>query len=134
MGDADPPVRRTVHQRATDAVTGERYAITRPAIPNANSWQIPSHVMSTITRTTQFHGLEDEDALGHVSRFMRICDTFNITGCLRIQSTCVSSHSPSLGVHPLGLMPSLTIPSPLGRILKPPPSWTARLRDQIHSF
>ncbi|KAI3773726.1 hypothetical protein L1987_48256 [Smallanthus sonchifolius] len=44
------------------------------------STQIPSHVMSTITHATQFHGLEDEDAPGHVSRFARICDTFNLTG------------------------------------------------------
>ncbi|KAI3683027.1 hypothetical protein L1987_83499 [Smallanthus sonchifolius] len=59
MGDVDPLARRTIQQRASDGVTGARSPITRPAIPNANSWQIPSHVMSTITHATQFHGLED---------------------------------------------------------------------------
>ncbi|KAI3762778.1 hypothetical protein L1987_53219 [Smallanthus sonchifolius] len=34
--------------------------------------QIPSHVMSTITHATQFHGLEDEDAPGHVSYHMAL--------------------------------------------------------------
>ncbi|KAI3815551.1 hypothetical protein L1987_15222 [Smallanthus sonchifolius] len=34
--------------------------------------KIPSHVMNTISNSTQFHGLEDEDAPGHLSRFARI--------------------------------------------------------------
>ncbi|KAI3786580.1 hypothetical protein L1987_40359 [Smallanthus sonchifolius] len=68
------------NQRANDGVLGARSLIARPSIPNTNTSQIPSHVMSTITHATQFHGLEDEDAPGHLSRFMRICDTFNITG------------------------------------------------------
>ncbi|KAI3819518.1 hypothetical protein L1987_13358 [Smallanthus sonchifolius] len=64
MGEADPPTRRTVHQRASDMVLGVRSSITRPAITNATTWQIPLHVMRTITHATQFHGLEDEDAPG----------------------------------------------------------------------
>ncbi|KAK1428007.1 hypothetical protein QVD17_16822 [Tagetes erecta] len=77
MGDQNP--RLTVHQQASDGITGSRSAITRPAISNTNNWQIPSYVMSTITSAVQFHGLDDEDATGHLSRFVRICDTFNIT-------------------------------------------------------
>ncbi|KAI3742266.1 hypothetical protein L1987_59946 [Smallanthus sonchifolius] len=62
MGDANPPARRTIHQRACDSFTGARSSITRPAQSNTNTWQIPSHVMNTISNSTQFHGLEDEDA------------------------------------------------------------------------
>ncbi|KAI3754900.1 hypothetical protein L1987_54692 [Smallanthus sonchifolius] len=141
MGNADPPARRTVHQRASDGVTGPRSPITRPAIPNANSWQIPSHVMSTITHATHFHGLEDEDAPGHLSRFVRICDTFNITG--------VSEDDIYLGLFPFSLsgrasawldnLPdnSITTWKDLqAKFYKKyyPPSNAARLRDQIHSF
>ncbi|KAI3744605.1 hypothetical protein L1987_57691 [Smallanthus sonchifolius] len=85
MGDADLadlPARRTVHQRACDEFIGARYSITRPNVPNTNNWQILSHVMSTITNSTQLYGLEDEDAPGHLSRFARICDTFRITGAM----------------------------------------------------
>ncbi|KAI3827929.1 hypothetical protein L1987_02018 [Smallanthus sonchifolius] len=55
--------------------------------------------MSTITHATQFHGLEDEDAPGHVSHFARICDTFNITAVskdaiyLRLFSFSLSGHA-----------------------------------------
>ncbi|KAI3744351.1 hypothetical protein L1987_57430 [Smallanthus sonchifolius] len=80
MGDANPPARRTVHQRACDGFTSARSSITRPALSNTNTWQIPSHVMNTINNSTKFHGLEDEDAPRHLSRFTRICDTFRITG------------------------------------------------------
>ncbi|KAI3776303.1 hypothetical protein L1987_46079 [Smallanthus sonchifolius] len=48
MGDANPPARRIVHQRASDGITGARSSITRPTVPNNNNWQIPSH-----------HGLSD---------------------------------------------------------------------------
>ncbi|KAI3807840.1 hypothetical protein L1987_23775 [Smallanthus sonchifolius] len=119
MGDADLPTRRTVHQRASDGVTGARCSIICLAIPNTNTWQIPSHVMSTITHATQFHGLEDEDAPGHLSRFARICDTFNITG--------VSKDAIYLRLFPFSLS---------AKFFKKyyPPSRAARLRDQIHSF
>ncbi|KAI3773452.1 hypothetical protein L1987_47981 [Smallanthus sonchifolius] len=141
MGGADPPARRTVHQRASEGVTGARSSITRPAIPNTNTWQIPSHVMSTITHATQFHGLEDEDAPGHLSRFTRICDTFNITG--------VSKDAIYLRLFPfsfagrastwLDTLPdnSITTWEDLqAKFYKKyyPPSRAVRLRDQIHSF
>ncbi|KAD4888160.1 hypothetical protein E3N88_20233 [Mikania micrantha] len=74
-----PPPRRTVHKLASHGVVGARSAITRPGVNN-NNWQIPSHVMSTIMNSTQFHGLDDEDAPGHLSLFVRICDTFRING------------------------------------------------------
>ncbi|KAI3732241.1 hypothetical protein L1987_63442 [Smallanthus sonchifolius] len=62
---------RELHERTRDF---------RERLKQLCDTQIPSHVMSMITHATQFHGLEDEDAPGHVSRFVRICDTFNITG------------------------------------------------------
>ncbi|KAI3795210.1 hypothetical protein L1987_37859 [Smallanthus sonchifolius] len=141
MGDADPPARRTVHQRASEGVTGARSSITRPTIPNTNSWQIPSHVMSTITHATQFHGLEDEDAPGHLSRFARICDTFNITGVskdaiyLRLFPFSLSGRASTW----LDTLPdnSITTWEDLeAKFFKKyfPPSRAARLRDQIHSF
>ncbi|KAI3816056.1 hypothetical protein L1987_15741 [Smallanthus sonchifolius] len=39
MGDADPLVRRTVHQRSSDGFIGARSLISRPTVPNANTWQ-----------------------------------------------------------------------------------------------
>ncbi|KAI3819910.1 hypothetical protein L1987_13763 [Smallanthus sonchifolius] len=141
MGDTDPPARRTVHPRASDGVTGERSSITRPTISNTNSWQIPSHVMSTITHATQFHGLEDEDAPGHVSHFARICDTFNITGVskdaiyLRLFPFSLSGRASTW----LDTLPdnSITTWDDLeAKFFKKyyPPSRAVRLRDQIHSF
>ncbi|KAI3807792.1 hypothetical protein L1987_23726 [Smallanthus sonchifolius] len=113
MGDANPPARRTVYQRACDGFTGTRSSITCPAMANTNTWQIPSHVMNTISNSTQFHELEDEDAPGHMSRFARICDTFRITG-----ATDDSNRVASFPVHPIWSLCHLA----------------ARLRDQIHSF
>ncbi|KAI3774223.1 hypothetical protein L1987_48770 [Smallanthus sonchifolius] len=141
MGNTDPPARRTVHTRASDWVTGARSLITRPTIPTINSWQIPSHVLSTIAHATQFHDLEDEDAPGHVSRFARICDTFNITG--------VSKDAIYLRLFPFSLygrastwldtLPDNSITT--WDVLEAKffnryylPSRAARLRDQIHSF
>ncbi|KAI3825592.1 hypothetical protein L1987_07084 [Smallanthus sonchifolius] len=119
MGDANPPARRTVHRRAKDGVTGARSSITRPTIPNTNSWQIPSHVTSTITHATQFHGLEDEDAPRHVSHSARICDTFNITGVSKDAIYLRLFPFSSLGVHLLGSTLSQTTRSPFGMISKP---------------
>ncbi|KAI3825461.1 hypothetical protein L1987_06950 [Smallanthus sonchifolius] len=142
MSDVDPPARRTVHQRASDGVTGARSSITRPAIPNTNRWQIPSHVLSTITHATQFHGLEDEDAPGHLScYFTHICDTFNITGVskdaiyLRLFPFSLSRRSSTW----LDTLPdnSITTWEDLqAKFFKKyyPPSRAARLQDQIHSF
>ncbi|KAI3810154.1 hypothetical protein L1987_19764 [Smallanthus sonchifolius] len=97
--------------------------------------------MSTITHATQFHGLEDEDAPEHLSRFARICDTFNITG--------VSKDTIYLRLFPFSLSRrastwldtlldnSITTWEDLeAKFFKKyyPPSRAARLRDQIHSF
>ncbi|KAI3774710.1 hypothetical protein L1987_49270 [Smallanthus sonchifolius] len=141
MGDADPPARRTIHQRACDGFTGNRSSITRPNLPNTNTWQIPSHVMNTISNSNQFHGLEDEDEPGHLSRFARICDTFRITGAfddailLRLFPFTLSGRSATW----LDTLPqdSITTWADLKtKFLKKyyPPSKGARLRDQIHSF
>ncbi|KAI3805682.1 hypothetical protein L1987_28268 [Smallanthus sonchifolius] len=141
MSDTDPAARRTVHQRASDGVTGARSSITLPAIPNTNSWQIPSHVISTITHATQFHGLEDEDAPRHVSRFAHICDTFNITGVskdaiyLRLFPFSLSGHASTwLNTLPDNLI--TTWDDLEAKFFKKyyPPSRASRLRDQIHSF
>ena len=139
MGDRPPP-RRTVHDLASEGVFGARSAITRPGVTNAN-WQIPSQVMSTITNSTQFHGLEDEDAPGHLSLFVRICDTFRINGVtdeaiyLRLFPFTLAGRAATW----LNLLPrdSITTWADLqGKFLKKyyPPSKAARLRDQIHSF
>ncbi|KAK1419647.1 hypothetical protein QVD17_28881 [Tagetes erecta] len=138
MGDN---ARRTVHERASVGITGGRSPITCPDVTNNNNWQIPSYVMSTITNATQFHGLADEDAPGHVSRFIRICDTFNITGA--------SKEAIYLRLFPFTLQARATIwletqpqdsittwEDLKGKFLKKyyPPSKAARLREQIHSF
>ncbi|KAI3808176.1 hypothetical protein L1987_24122 [Smallanthus sonchifolius] len=141
MGDADPPAIRTVHQRANEGVTSARSSITNPTIPNTNTWQIPSHFMSTITHATQFHGLEDEDAPGHLSRFTRMCDTFNITGVskdainLRLFPFSLSGRASTL----LDTLPdkSITTWEDLeAKFIKKyyPPSRAALLGDKIHSF
>ncbi|XP_076939610.1 uncharacterized protein LOC143608459 [Bidens hawaiensis] len=39
--------------------------------------------MNFITNSAPFHGLEDEDAPGHLNKFTRICDTFNIANVTR---------------------------------------------------
>ncbi|KAI3682895.1 hypothetical protein L1987_83248 [Smallanthus sonchifolius] len=141
MGDVDPRARRKVHQRASDGVTGARSSITRPAIPNVNSWQIPSHVMSKITHATQFHGFEDEDVPGHLPHFVCICDTFNIMDVsgdaiyLRVFPFSLSGHV-STWLDTL-LDNSITTWEDLqAKFYKKyfPPSKAARLRDQIHSF
>ncbi|KAD3336102.1 hypothetical protein E3N88_31621 [Mikania micrantha] len=79
--------------------------------------QIPSHVMSTITNLTQFHGLDDEDALGHLSLFVRICDTFRIND--------VSEEAVYIRLV------SFTLTKFMKKCYPPK---SARLRDQIHSF
>jgi hypothetical protein len=76
----DQPPRRIIHEMASDSLSDTRFSITRPAMPNDNNWQVSSHVLNTIRNSTQFNGLDDEDAPGHLSRFVRICDTFGITG------------------------------------------------------
>ncbi|KAI3813799.1 hypothetical protein L1987_18534 [Smallanthus sonchifolius] len=141
MGDADPPARHTVHQRACDGFTGARSPITHPAVPNTNNWQIPSHIMSTITHSTQFPDLGDEDAPGYLSRFGRICDTFNITGVsgdtiyLRLFPFSLSGRA-ATWLHTLPDNSITTWEDLQAKFMKKyyPPSKTARLRDQIHSF
>ncbi|KAK1441025.1 hypothetical protein QVD17_06861 [Tagetes erecta] len=97
--------------------------------------------MSTITSATQFHGLEEEDAPGHLSRFVLVCDTFNITNVngdavyLRLFPFSLSGRAASW----LDTLPqdSITTWAYLqAKFLKKyyPPSRAARLREQIHSF
>ena len=136
-----PPVRRTVHQRASSGVTGARSSISRPTVQANQTWQIPSHVMSTITNSTQFHGLDEEDAPGHLSRFVRICDTFRVNGVseeaiyLRLFPFTLSGRA----ITWLDTLPQDSISTWAdlqAKFLKKyyPPSKAARLREQIHSF
>ncbi|KAI3819558.1 hypothetical protein L1987_13399 [Smallanthus sonchifolius] len=131
---------RELHERTQD-FTGARSSITYPAILNTNTWQIPSHVMSTITHATQFHSLEDEDAPRHLSRFARICDTFNIMGVskdaiyLRLFPFSLSCRA-STWLDTLPDNSITTWENLQAKFFKKyyPPSRAARLRDQIHSF
>ncbi|XP_076891654.1 uncharacterized protein LOC143543151 [Bidens hawaiensis] len=52
-------------------------------MPDANKWQIPTNVMNSITNSSPFHRLEDEDAPGHLNKFTRNCDTFHIANATR---------------------------------------------------
>jgi len=140
MGDNVPP-RRTIHQQASEGIFGAHSPIAHGALTNTNTWQIPSHVMSTISNVTQFHGLEDEDAQSHLSRFTRICNTFNIAN--------VTVDAIYLRLFPFTLQgraltwfesqphDSITTWEQLSdKFLSKyyPPSKAARLRNQIHSF
>ncbi|XP_076907101.1 uncharacterized protein LOC143563450 [Bidens hawaiensis] len=140
MGDANPP-RRTVHSRANEGVMGRRSAITRPVMPDANNWQIPTNVMNSITNSAPFHELEDEDALGHLNKFIRICDTFNIANVPRA-SIYLHLFPFSLEGRASSWLENLpprsitTLDDLQAEFLKKyfPPSKASRLRDQICSF
>src|ERR1044071_4601556 len=138
---ADANIRRTVHSRATEGYTGIRSPITRPTIADANNWQIPSHVLTIIINVTQFHGLDEEDAHGHLSRFVRICDTFNLShitkeaNYLRLFPFTLSSRAATW----YDTMPNSSITTwedMLGNFLRKyhPASKDSRIREQIHSF
>ncbi|KAI3732645.1 hypothetical protein L1987_63852 [Smallanthus sonchifolius] len=97
--------------------------------------------MSMITHATLFHVLEDEDAPGHLSRYVRICDTFNITGVcedaiyLRLFPFSLSG-SASAWLDNLPDNSITTWEDLQAKFYKKyyPPSKAAHLRDQIHSF
>jgi hypothetical protein len=135
------PPRRTIHKMASDGLDGARFPYARPAMPNGNNWHIPSHVLTTISNSTQFNAIDYEDAPGHLSRFIRICDTFGITG--------VTPEAIYLRLFPLSLVGRAaswldvltensiaTRADMQAKFLKKyyPPSKAARIRDQIHSF
>ncbi|XP_076960489.1 uncharacterized protein LOC143636890 [Bidens hawaiensis] len=120
---------------------GRLSAITCPAMPDANNWQIPTNVINSITNSAPFHGLEDEDAPGHQNKFIRICDTFNIA-----YVTCASIYLHLFPFSLKGRASSWLENLPLGSITTWknlqaefhkkyfPPSKASRLRDQICSF
>ncbi|XP_076907525.1 uncharacterized protein LOC143564004 [Bidens hawaiensis] len=97
--------------------------------------------MNSITNSAQFYGLDDEDAPGHLSRFVRICETFNINN--------ISSDVIHLKLFPFSLsgraaswfesLPNASIATWAdfqSKFLRKyfPPSKVGRLREQIHSF
>ncbi|XP_076903421.1 uncharacterized protein LOC143558472 [Bidens hawaiensis] len=140
MGDALPP-RRTVHSRANEGVMGRQSAITRSAMPDASNWHIPPNVMNSITNSSPFHGLEDEDVSGYLNKFTRICNTFHIANATRASIylhlfpfSLEGRASSWLENLPPG---SITTWDELqDRFLKKyfPPSKASRRRDQIYSF
>ncbi|KAD4888365.1 hypothetical protein E3N88_20438 [Mikania micrantha] len=137
-----PPMaaRRTVHQQATAGFTGLNNPITPPPIPNENSWQIPSYIM-TVINNAQFSGRDDEDAPTHLARLTRICGTFNLQGAtedaifMHLFPFSLSGRAATwLDSHPPGTF--TTWASLRDAFLKKyfPPAKAARLRDEIHSF
>ncbi|XP_076945505.1 uncharacterized protein LOC143616596 [Bidens hawaiensis] len=118
---------------------GRRSAITRPVMPDANNWQIPTNVMNSITNSAPFHGLEDEDAPGHLNKFTRICDTFNIANVTRA-SIYLHLFPFSLEGRASSWLENLppgsitTWENLQAEFLKKyfPPSKASRLRDQIY--
>ncbi|KAK1421779.1 hypothetical protein QVD17_24402 [Tagetes erecta] len=78
MGD-QPPVRRVIADYARPTAAGARSSVACPPI-QANNWSIPPQIISMVTNTVQFHGLPSEDPNSHLSRFARICDTFQVNG------------------------------------------------------
>ncbi|KAK9057912.1 hypothetical protein SSX86_022751 [Deinandra increscens subsp. villosa] len=133
--------RRTVHEQASAGVTEARFAIAQPAIANTANWQVPSHVINTLTHSIQFHGREDEDAPTHISRFIRICNTFGLTGVaneiiyLRLFPFSLTSRAAewleTLPPNSIATWDDLT-----AKFLKKyhPPAKAARTREEIHSF
>ncbi|KAD5803433.1 hypothetical protein E3N88_14793 [Mikania micrantha] len=137
-----PPMaeRRTVHQQATAGFTGLNNPILLPPIPNENSWQIPSYIMTAINNS-QFNGRDDEDAPAHFARLTRICGTFNLQGAtndaifLQLFRFSLAGRAATwLDSHPPGTF--ITWASLRDAFLKKyfPPAKAARLRDEIHSF
>ncbi|KAD3639954.1 hypothetical protein E3N88_29177 [Mikania micrantha] len=137
-----PPMaaRRTVHQQATAGFTGLNNPIAPPPIPNENSWQIPSYIMTAVNNA-QFSGRDDEDAPAHLARLTRICGTFNLQGAtedaifMHLFPFSLSGRAATwLDSHPPGTF--TTWASLRDAFLKKyfPPAKAARLRDEIHSF
>ncbi|KAD4585009.1 hypothetical protein E3N88_22610 [Mikania micrantha] len=137
-----PPMaaRHTVHQQATAGFTGLNNPITAPPIPNENSWQIPSYIMTAINNA-QFSGRDDEDAPAHLARLTRICGTFNLQGAtedaifMHLFPFSLSGRAATwLDSHPPGSF--TTWASLRDAFLKKyfPPAKAACLRDEIHSF
>ncbi|KAI3819617.1 hypothetical protein L1987_13458 [Smallanthus sonchifolius] len=106
-----PPVRRTVADYSKPTAAGARSSITRP-VPEANNRKIPSHLITVITHSAQFHGLQDEDPNSNQNRFVRICDTFPING----------------------MTEDITWADMQEKFLNIPRSKTVRLRSFIHDF
>ncbi|KAI3775871.1 hypothetical protein L1987_45627 [Smallanthus sonchifolius] len=77
MGDQS--TRRTVSNYAKSTDGGVCSSITQPTV-EANSWQFPSHIMSTIATNVQFHGNSHENPHSHLTRFSRVCDIFRLNG------------------------------------------------------
>ena len=72
---------RTVHEHISVAPTTVRSSITLPTV-EANNWTIPPTLINTISHSVQFHGLRDEDLHAHLTRFGRVCSTFQLNGVI----------------------------------------------------
>jgi hypothetical protein len=133
--DMGEPPRRTIHEMANDGLAGARFPYARPAMPNGNNWQIPSHVINSITNSTQFNGLDDEDAPEHLSRFTRITGVTPEAIYLCLFPFSLGGRAASW----LDILPDNSISTWADMQAKflnkyYPPSKAARIRDQIHSF
>ena len=86
--------RRTVADHISVAPTTVRSSITLPAV-ESNNWTIPPTHINTIAHSVQFHGLRDEDPHSHLTKFGRVCSTFQING--------VTTEAISLRLFPFSL-------------------------------
>ena len=132
--------RRTVADHISVAPTTVRSSITLPAV-ESNNWTIPPSLINTITHSVQFHGLRDEDPNSHLTKFGRVCSTFQING--------VTTEAISLRLFPFSLTDQAAIwldslpngaitswPDLQAKFLQKyfPPAKTARLRNLIYGF
>ena len=132
---------RTIHQQSTEGFTGVNSPINCPPIDNANSWQIPSYIMTAITTSCQFNGRDDEDAPAHIARLTRICGTFRLQGAnedaifLQLFPFSLAGRAATwLDSQPAGTFTTWAALREgfLNKYF--PPAKASRLRDQIHSF
>ena len=71
--------RRTVAEHISITPTHIRSSITLPTV-ESNNWTIEPTLINTISHSVQFHGMRDEDPYGHLTRFSRVCSTFQLNG------------------------------------------------------
>ncbi|CAL1394052.1 unnamed protein product [Linum trigynum] len=69
----------TLEYYYTPRVADIRPVILYPPIP-ANNFEIKSCWIQLITSSIQFHGLKDEEARVHLSRFLQLANGFKVNG------------------------------------------------------
>ena len=134
----DPP--RTNLDYCRPNILGITSSIVRPRV-QANNFELKASVIKMVQDNAQFEGLQDEDPTTHIRLFLELCDTFKFNG--------VSKDAVRLRLFPfslrgrakqwLGNLPNESITTwddLLMRFMDRyfPPSKTAKLRSEIHSF